>query len=267
MRLQSHGRGYIEGLSLAELRALLEPLLTGADVCEDESVGSALLRLSAPIELEFSVVVPGDQIAVQIIVESGAPYHDWLAAVSAALTAQGVHHFLEVPTIARVGEPGVANSSAERLHFEWPDPPGRIHQDVAFQVHSMAGARLEAFYGLLPRERSDERPTLVLIKPRGAAWQRVFLEFGFAFWEDWGHRAHRPPEPVDDGVRLVDYGARHALLGRSVLRAWCVPTPPRGYAQITLAFDGGARVILGLDPVGGDDPDMVVHVEPLNPHR
>lgn len=142
---------------------------------------------------------------------SGATEDETLHAVkclNAMLTELQVRHQL------RVGAHG------PYWHYLWPEPPGRMFQDDTFIVPSMKGSELAGLFALEHTRESSDSVIILYLKPKGGTWQHIFLDVGFAVWEDWGFKTAMPPAEIDNDLRLLDLGQMHNLIGQVMQRAW-----------------------------------------------
>lgn len=112
--------------------------------------------------------------------------------------------------------------------------PGRIYQDINFDVAGFEGCYVEALLGLVDALNPDTLPILVNLKATKHSWQRFFIDAGIGFWEDWGHLI----DDTDEESRFVDYAALYQLKGQSISSIQCQQ------AIFTITFESGVKLVL-----------------------
>ena len=132
---------------------------------------------------------------------------------------------------------------------------GRLAQDVHFDLPELRGRRIARLVSVVDLLKADDRPIAVYVSlVDDDAWHRLFLDAGFAVWENWG----RVVEDAEDGIRLVDLTSQWNVAGRSIRAARVRPHGPLGHAMLSIEFDDGARIELSYVDEQDHDSDTIL---------
>lgn len=134
---------------------------------------------------------------------------------------------------------------------------GRLGQDHVFSLPELVGLRIEAIFGVVDLPDPDTQPMVVNMKLSDGMWHRCFLDgVGLAVWERYACLADDDAE--GDGVRYVDYGRDHQLLGESLQRVEAQQTGPGELSKLTLLLASGRAIQLAFsDPT---DPESAIEM-------
>lgn len=128
---------------------------------------------------------------------------------------------------------------------------GRLGQDYAFSLPELVGLRIEAIFGVVDLPNPDTQPMVLNMKLSDGMWHRCFLHVGFTVWER--HAWLVDDDAEGDGVRYVDYGRDHQLVGESLQRVEAKQTGPGELSTLTILLASGRAIQLAFsDPT---DPE------------
>ena len=114
---------------------------------------------------------------------------------------EGRGHEAFVAALERIGQERERSATGPGLRVvrKGAPPRGRLFQHARFVSRELTGAVIERAVCWRPRRHDPSGCGILWIKPSDRAWQRFFLDDGFACWEEWSAEA-----TVDEFAELAD---------------------------------------------------------------
>lgn len=130
-----------------------------------------------------------------------------------------------------------------------------MFQDSSFVVAHLEGREVEALLGVVEGQ-DDLKPILMLLKPEGRPWQKLFLDAGLGFWQQWPDLDLS--EYDDDGTyRRVDYMDLFSLHPATIREIECEPVGEDLASRILIRLTSGELELRPEDPAVLDSPSVV----------
>lgn len=129
----------------------------------------------------------------------------------------------------------------------------RLFQEETFEVKGLENRVVEQLFVYTDCPEREGAAELVFLKPSARPWQKIFLDAGIGFWEEWDEPVF---EAYEDAER-IDYGARLGLIGARILAAAAVYDGPERGSRIVIQLSSG-RLELRPTPAQELDADSEV---------
>lgn len=130
-----------------------------------------------------------------------------------------------------------------------------MFQDSSFVVAHLQGCGVEALLGLVEGQ-DDLKPILMLLKPEGRPWQKLFLDAGLGFWQEWPD-LDLSDYGDDSTCRRVDYMDLFSLQSATIREIVCEPVGEDLASRILLRLSSGELELRPEDPAVLDSPSVV----------
>ena len=132
---------------------------------------------------------------------------------------------------------------------------GVLLQDVRFEVDALRGQRMERI-GYL-RIGPEPAGHILFVRPVGGSWQRGYLDYFFATWDDWGE-VGAVPDAVDDADDITFVDCTDKFANPVVRRAFAHAEHDR-MPRLEVEFEDGARLELRvIDETDWESQSLVV---------
>jgi len=136
----------------------------------------------------------------------------------------------------------------------------RLFHEETFEVTGLENRVVEQLLVYTDYPERDGAAEVVFLKPSARPWQKIFLDAGLGFWEEW----EEPVFEAYEDVPCVDYGARLGLIGARIVGAAGVCDGPGG-SRIVIQLASGRLELRPTQPVDLESDSEVIYVSEDRP--